>query len=134
MQRLLFVCVHNAGRSVMAEAFANQMGRGRVEALSAGTLPSERPHPEVVEAMAELGLDVSRHRGRVLTDALLDWADLVITMGCAVDEDACPAIVSKAVEDWALPDPGGQSPDSVREIRDEIRRRVSLTVRLPYSA
>jgi arsenate reductase len=124
-RRFLFVCVHNAGRSVMAEAFVHQLApEGRAEAISAGTIPQERPHPEVVEAMREVGIDVSTHEGRLLTDELVSWADRVITMGCAVDEAACPAIRYSEVEDWDLDDPKGQPPERVREIRDEIRRRV----------
>jgi arsenate reductase (thioredoxin) len=125
VQRILFVCVHNAGRSVMAEAFFNALADGRGEAQSAGTIPGEAPHPEVVDAMREVGIDVARHRGRLLTDEMVRSADRVITMGCAVDEGVCPAILYADVEDWGLLDPNGQSPERVREIRDEIRRRVS---------
>jgi arsenate reductase len=121
MPRLLFVCVHNAGRSVMAEAFARAAG---MEAKSAGTIPQDHPHPEVVAAMEELDMSVSGHTGRVLTDEVVAWADRVITMGCAVDEAACPAIRYSVLEDWALDDPKGQPPEKVREIRDEIKRRV----------
>lgn len=123
-KRVLFVCVHNAGRSVMAEALFNQMAAGRARAISAGTMPQEGPHPEVVHAMKEVGLDVSGHRGRLLTDEMVRSADRVITMGCAVDEAACPAIRYAGVEDWALPDPKGQPPELVAQIREEIRRRV----------
>lgn len=124
MKRVLFVCVHNAGRSVMAEALFNRLADGRAEAVSAGTEPGHAPHPEVVEAMREVGLDVSDHAGRLLTDDMVVAADRVVTMGCAVDEAACPAIHYKGVEDWGLPDPKGQSIEEVREIRDEIERRV----------
>src|SRR5947208_1967827 len=103
--RVLFVCVHNAGRSVMAEALFNRAAGGRAEAVSAGTVPGGAPHPIVVEAMREVGLDVASHRGRLVTDELVASADRVITMGCAVDEEACPAIRYRAVEDWGLPDP-----------------------------
>lgn len=123
--RVLFVCVHNAGRSVMAEAFFNRLADGRGEAESAGTVPGEAPHPEVVAAMAEVGIDVSAHRGRLLTDEMVRSADRVITMGCAVDEAVCPAILYADVQDWGLPDPKGQPPGRVREVRDEIRRRVA---------
>jgi arsenate reductase (thioredoxin) len=129
MKRILFVCVHNAGRSVMAEAFANELSNGQVEAVSAGTLPSPSPHPEVVEAMREIGLDVSEHRGRLLTDEMVRSADRVITMGCSVDAGACPAILYADVEDWGLDDPKGQPPERVRQIRDEIRRRVEALLR-----
>jgi arsenate reductase len=124
MNRVLFVCVHNAGRSVMAEAFLNRMAQGSAAAMSAGTVPQEKPHPEVVETMREVGIDVSGHEGRLLTDEMVRSADRVITMGCAVDEQACPAILYADVEDWGLPDPKGQSPEAVREIRDEVAKRV----------
>jgi arsenate reductase (thioredoxin) len=124
MKRVLFVCVHNAGRSVMAEALFNEVAEGQAEALSAGTEPQASPHPEVVEAMREIGIDVSGHPGVLLTDEMVQAADRVITMGCSVDEAACPAILYADVEDWGLPDPKGQPPERVREIRDEIRRRV----------
>lgn len=120
--KLLFVCVHNAGRSVMAEAFARAAG---ADAASAGTEPGGAPHREVIEAMREVGVDVSGHRGVPLTDEMVAAADRVITMGCAVDEAACPAIRYAGVEDWALDDPKGQTLERVREIRDEIRRRVA---------
>jgi arsenate reductase (thioredoxin) len=109
----------------MAEAFYNQVANGRGEAVSAGTIPREAPHPEVVEAMREVGIDVAGHRGRMLTDEMVAAADRVITMGCAVDEAACPAILYADVEDWGIPDPKGQPPEMVREIRDEVRRRVN---------
>jgi arsenate reductase len=125
MKRVLFVCVHNAGRSVMAEALFNRLAQGRAEALSAGTEPQGSPHPEVVDAMREIGIDVSGHLGVLLTDEMVASAERVITMGCAVDEAACPAILYAEVEDWGLPDPKGQPPERVREIRDEIERRVS---------
>jgi arsenate reductase len=106
----------------MAEAFAN--ADGRVEAISAGTEPAEKPHPEVVAAMKEVGFDVSSHHGLMLTNELVESADRVITMGCAVDSDACPAILYAGVEDWGLEDPKGKDPERVREIRDEIGARV----------
>ncbi|MCA1727768.1 MAG: arsenate reductase ArsC [Actinobacteria bacterium] len=124
MKQVLFVCVHNAGRSVMAEALFNRLADGRAEALSAGTEPSGRAHPEVVEAMRELDIDVSGHEGSLLTDELVASAERVITMGCAVDTAACPAILYRDVEDWALPDPKGRPLEEVRRIRDEIERRV----------
>jgi arsenate reductase (thioredoxin) len=124
MKRVLFVCVHNAGRSVMAEAIFNSLAEGKAEAASAGTVPGSAPHSAVVEAMNELGLDVSGHRGRLVTDSDVASADRVITMGCAVDAEACPAIRYAGVEDWGLDDPKGKPLDEVRAIRDEIRRRV----------
>jgi protein-tyrosine-phosphatase len=124
--RVLFVCVRNAGRSVMAEALFNKLAGDRAEAQSAGTVPQATPHPEVVEAMNEVGIDVSGHAGRTLTDAMVRNADRVITMGCAVDADACPAIRYALVEDWGLPDPKGRPPGEVGRIRDEIERRVRV--------
>jgi len=124
VKHYLFVCVHNAGRSVMAEAFANELGNGKVEGVSAGTIPSSHVHPEVVLAMKEAGIDVSGHTGRLLDDEMVKSADRVFTMGCAVDEAACPAILYADVEDWGLPDPKGKPLEEVRAIRDEIRARV----------
>ncbi len=129
MTRVLFVCVKNAGRSVMAEALFNRMAGGAAEAMSAGTAPLERPHPEVVQTLNEIGIDVSEHRGRLLTDDLVRSADHVITMGCAVDDQACPAIRYANLEDWGLPDPKGQPPEKVREIRDEVATRVESLVK-----
>jgi arsenate reductase (thioredoxin) len=126
METVLFVCVHNAGRSVMAEALFNQLADGMAHAASAGTEPSPGPHPEVAEAMREVRLDVSGHSGRLLTDAMVRDASRVIAMGCTVDEEACPAIRYAGVEDWGLDDPKGQTVERVREIRDEIERRVRL--------
>ncbi|HEX9774395.1 MAG TPA: arsenate reductase ArsC [Actinomycetota bacterium] len=120
----LFVCVHNAGRSVMAEAFCNALAAGRARGVSAGTQPGGSPHPEVVEAMAEVGIDVSAHRGVLLDDAMVRSAARVFTMGCAVDSDVCPAILYADTEDWGLPDPKGKPMDEVRAIRHEVRRRV----------
>ena len=129
MKTVLFVCVHNAGRSVMAEAFCNALSDGTVRGVSAGTIPQDAPHPEVVAAMGELGLDVSMHGGRVLDDETVSTAERVITMGCAVDDAACPAIRYADVDDWGLPDPKGQPMERVREIRDEIRARVDALLR-----
>ena len=118
----LFVCVHNAGRSQMAEALFNALAAGRAAGESAGTTPAERPHPEVVDALREIGLDIADARPRMLTMDMLDRADRVITMGCGVEE-ACPGAVIEA-EDWGLPDPKGQPIETVRTIRDDIRQRV----------
>lgn len=128
MKRVLFVCIHNAGRSVMAEAFANKIGEGKVGAKSAGTIPSDAPHPEIVEVMREVGIDVSGHSGTMITDEMVHGADRVITMGCAVDEGACPAIRYANLEDWGLPDPKGQPLEKVRLIRDDIEERVQKLV------
>jgi arsenate reductase (thioredoxin) len=120
--RMLFVCVHNAGRSVMAEAFARAAG---IEARSAGTEPAGHVHPEVVTAMAEIGMDVDGLGGTLLDDALVAWADVVVTMGCAPDAVACPALSVATTVDWHLADPRGRRPDEVRAIRDEIEARVA---------
>lgn len=119
---VVFVCVHNAGRSRMAEAFFNDLARGRYHAASAGTMPAEHAHPEVVESMAEIGIELVDGPGRMLTDELAESARHVVTMGCNV-ADACPALTLE-VEDWGLEDPAGLPPEQVAEIRDEIERRV----------
>ena len=108
----------------MAEALFNRLAGPEAEGVSAGTDPQVRPHSEVVASLKEIGIDVSEHRGRLLTDELVKSADRVITMGCAVDDQTCPAILFANVEDWGLPDPKGQPPDEVREIRDEVETRV----------
>lgn len=131
MKRVLFVCVHNAGRSQMAKAFFNQLAAERglaVEAESAGTEPGTRVHPEVVAAMGEVGIELSGAQPKPLTNELAERADRIITMGCAVDAGACPAIFLKNVEDWGLPDPKGKPTAEVRRIRDEVRRRVAALV------
>jgi arsenate reductase len=119
---IIFVCVHNAGRSQMAAAFMRQRAAGKVRALSAGTQPGDHVHPEVVAVMHELGIDLSSDRPQLLTPELAADADRLISMGCAVEE-ACPAL-RIPMEDWALEDPKGKPLDRVREIRDDIRRRV----------
>jgi arsenate reductase (thioredoxin) len=121
MSSVLFVCVRNAGRSQMAEALFAQAADGRHEARSAGSRPAERVHPEVVEAMAELGIDLAGRvpQGLRRTDA--EWADVVVTMGCG---DECPFIPGKRYIDWDLDDPGGMPLEVVRRIRDEISSRV----------
>jgi protein-tyrosine-phosphatase len=121
MARALFVCLHNAGRSQISEALFNRAAEGRHEARSAGTTPAENVHPEVVEAMAELGIDLGSRRPRKLTRADAEWADVVVTMGCG---DECPYIPGKRYIDWDLPDPKGQPVETVRETREEIARRV----------
>jgi arsenate reductase (thioredoxin) len=127
---VLFVCVHNAGRSQMAAGFLNHLAGDRVEVLSAGSEPADLVNAVVVEAMAESGIDVSRERPKLLCDTAVREADVVITMGCG---DACPIYPGKRYEDWDLPDPAGQPLAAVRPIRDEIESRVnklleSLTV------
>ena len=123
MKKVLFVCIHNSGRSKMAEAFFNACSGGRAVAESAGTAPSTTVNPTVVEAMAELGFDLSASLPRLLTFDMTQNADQVITMGCMKDEGVCPAVFVPT-EDWALPDPKGQDLAMVRSIRDEIKRRV----------
>jgi arsenate reductase (thioredoxin) len=122
MARALFVCLHNAGRSQMSEALFTRAAEGRHEARSAGTTPGERVHPEVVETMAELGIDLSERKPHKLSREDAEWADVVVTMGCG---DECPYIPGKRYIDWDLTDPKGQPVEAVRETRDEIERRVS---------
>jgi arsenate reductase len=125
MARVLFVCLHNAGRSQMSEALFERAAGGRHEAQSAGTTPAERVHPEVVEVMRELGLDLADRIPRKLEREQAEWADVVVTMGCG---DECPYIPGKRYMDWDLEDPKGQSLDRVRATRDEIGRRIEALV------
>ena len=118
---VLFVCVHNAGRSQMAAGFLRDIAGDRIEVRSAGSLPAEQINPIAVEAMAELGIDITAESPKVLTTEAVQDSDVVITMGCG---DACPYFPGKRYEDWALDDPAGQGIDAVRPIRDEIRRRI----------
>lgn len=126
MKKILFVCVHNSGRSQMAEAFFNQMAQGKATAISAGTQPTEKINPVVAEIMHEEGIDISENKPKPLTLELLDSADRVITMGCGA-EKACPASLVP-VEDWELEDPEGKPVEKVRQIRDEIKERVQKLV------
>jgi arsenate reductase len=121
MARVLFVCLHNAGRSQISEALFARAATGRHEGRSAGTTPAERVHPEVVEAMGELGIDLGGRRPRKLSREDAEWADVVVTMGCG---DECPYIPGKRYFDWDLEDPKGRPVDEVRATRDEIDRRV----------
>jgi arsenate reductase (thioredoxin) len=125
MTTVLFVCRQNAGRSQMSQALFDQAASGRHTAASAGTTPATHVHPEVVAAMAELGLDLSNRTPTLLTRDLAAQADLVVTMGCG---DACPYIPGKRYVDWDLPDPAGRPIDEVRAVRDEIRERVGTLV------
>ena len=118
---VLFVCVHNAGRSQMAAGFLQQLGAGAVEVRSAGSIPAEQINPTAVEAMLELGIDIRTERPKVLTTEAVRASDVVITMGCG---DVCPIFPGKRYEDWKLDDPAGQGIESVRPIRDEIRARI----------
>ncbi|MEO6605196.1 MAG: arsenate reductase ArsC [Aeromicrobium sp.] len=122
---VLFVCVHNAGRSQMAAGFLQHLGEGRIEVLSAGSQPAESVNPAAVEAMAEVGIDIAGSQPKVLTDAAVQTADVVITMGCG---DECPFYPGKRYEDWVLDDPAGQGVEAVRPIRDEIRNRVEALI------
>lgn len=118
---VLFVCVHNAGRSQMAAAFLTHLGRGRVEVRSAGSAPADTVNPAVVEAMAEAGIDISTEVPKVLTVEAVQASDVVITMGCG---DACPYFPGKRYLDWTLDDPAGRGVDAVRPIRDRIEQRI----------
>ena len=121
-QRIVFACVHNAGRSQMAAEFFNSLADPQcAHATSAGTSPVDCVHPEVVSVMREVGVDLSSRRPQRLTEDLARGADLLITMGCG---DTCPYVPGKRYEDWELEDPAGQGLDAVRPIRDEIERRV----------
>jgi arsenate reductase len=125
MARALFVCLHNAGRSQMSEALFRRAAEGRHETRSAGTTPADQVHPEVVEAMGEVGIDLSERRPRRLSREDAEWADVVVTMGCG---DECPYIPGKRYVDWELTDPKGQQVEAVRVTRDEIQRRVEALV------
>ncbi|MGH2880765.1 MAG: low molecular weight phosphatase family protein [Solirubrobacteraceae bacterium] len=128
MARVLFVCLHNAGRSQMSQALFERAAKGRHTAVSAGATPGERVHPEVVEVMRELDIDLSERKPQALTIDLAEQADVVVTMGCG---DQCPYIPGKRYIDWELPDPKGRPLTEVRATRDEIARRaVALSVEL----
>jgi arsenate reductase len=126
MARALFVCLHNAGRSQMSAALFERAAAGRHEADSAGTTPADRVHPEVVEVMREIGIDLADRTPQKLTREAAERADVVVTMGCG---DECPYIPGKRYVDWDLPDPKGRPVDEVRATRDEIARRVEALVR-----
>ena len=127
MKKVLFICVHNSGRSQMAEAFFNQMVKGKAVAISAGTEPGSGVNPVVVQAMKEVGIDISQKMPKLLTQEMIDSSDLAITMGCMDDAKACPAVFVPS-EDWGLTDPHGKPIEEVRPIRDEIKRRVQLLI------
>ena len=118
---VLFVCVHNAGRSQMAAGFLRELGGDAVEVRSAGSLPGDQVNPVAVAAMAEVGIDISDQQPKVLTTEAVEASDVVITMGCG---DACPVLPGTRYLDWALEDPAGRGVDAVRPIRDEIGRRI----------
>jgi protein-tyrosine-phosphatase len=132
MATALFVCLHNAGRSQMSAALFDRAAGGRHRALSAGTRPADRVHPEVVEVMREAGIDIAERVPRKLTRALAEQADVVVTMGCG---DECPYIPGKRYVDWDLEDPKGRPVDEVRATRDDIARRVeALVAELDHAA
>ncbi|WP_336662582.1 arsenate reductase ArsC [Leucobacter sp. USHLN154] len=118
---VLFVCVHNAGRSQIAAGYLRHLAGGRVEVRSAGSMPAEQINPVAVEAMAEAGIDITAEQPKVLTTEAVQDSDVVITMGCG---DACPFFPGKRYEDWKLDDPAGQGIDAVRPIRDDIKHRI----------
>jgi protein-tyrosine-phosphatase len=125
MATVLFVCLHNAGRSQMSQALFERAAAGRHTSLSAGTTPAEGVHPEVITVMQELGIDLSDHTPQLLTRELAEQADVVVTMGCG---DACPYIPGTRYIDWDLPDPKGRPLDEIRATRDDIARRVEQLV------
>jgi len=122
---VLFVCVHNAGRSQMAAGFLRELAGDRVHVLSAGSIPADQINPTAVQAMAEVGIDIASQQPKVLTTEAVQDSDVVITMGCG---DACPYFPGKRYEDWKLDDPAGQGIEPVRVIRDDIRRRVEKLI------
>lgn len=122
---VLFVCVHNAGRSQMAAGFLRDIAGDRIEVRSAGSMPAEQINPVAVSAMSEVGIDITAEQPKVLTTEAVQASDVVITMGCG---DACPFFPGKRYEDWKLDDPAGQGIEAVRPIRDEIRRRIEQLV------
>jgi len=126
-KRVLFVCVHNSGRSQMAEAFFNQLAKDKSVAISAGTQPAAQVNPTVAAAMLEVGIEIGSQKPKSLTLEMLESADQVITMGCGVEE-VCPASLVPA-EDWELADPEGKSLEEVRQIRDQIKARVKALVK-----
>jgi arsenate reductase (thioredoxin) len=122
---VLFVCVHNAGRSQMAAAFLTHLTQGAVDVRSAGSEPADRVNPAAVAAMAEVGIDIATEQPKILTTDAVKASDVVITMGCG---DTCPFYPGKRYEDWVLEDPAGKGVDAVRPIRDEITRRVEKLI------
>ena len=118
---VLFVCVHNAGRSQMAAGYMRELGGDRIEVLSAGSAPKETINPQAIAVMAEEGIDIANQQPKILTPEAVQESDAVITMGCG---DACPFYPGKRYEDWVLDDPAGQDIEQVRKIRDEIKGRV----------
>jgi arsenate reductase len=130
---VLFVCVHNAGRSQMAAGYMRELSKGKVEVLSAGSEPKDQINPVAVAAMAEEGIDIAQNVPKILTTEAVQDSDVVITMGCG---DACPIFPGKRYEDWELTDPAGKDIETVREVRDDIKRRIQqlLSEILPADA
>ncbi len=124
-EKVIFICIHNSGRSQMAEAFFNRMVQGKAKAVSAGSQPAEKVNPIVIEAMKEVGIDIGRNKPKLLTPDMLDGIDLAITMGC---EDACPYTTAET-RDWELEDPKDKNIEQVRKIRNEIETRVRNLVK-----
>ena len=122
---VLFVCVHNAGRSQMAAGYLAELGHGAIEVRSAGSIPSDQVNPVAIQAMAEDGIDISTQTPKILTTESVQASDVVITMGCG---DACPIFPGKRYEDWELEDPAGKGIDTVRRVRDDIRGRVQTLI------
>ena len=127
MKHILFVCVENAGRSQMAEAFASKHGKNKIIASSAGNKPADKINPVVVQAMKEKGIDISTNKPKLLTFQMAQGADLIVTMGCN-DQGICPGPFFKPTIDWKLEDPKGKTIEKVREIRDDIERRVQKLI------
>ena len=130
---VLFVCVHNAGRSQMAAGYLTELAQGRIEVRSAGSIPGDQVNPVAIQAMAEEGINISAQTPKILTTESVQASDVVITMGCG---DACPIFPGKRYEDWELEDPAGKGIDTVRRVRDDIRGRVQTLIRelLPAGA
>ena len=125
MKTVLFVCVHNAGRSQMAAGFMQSLGKDKVNVLSAGSMPKDQINPVAVEVMKEVGIDISNNQPKILTTESVKESDVVITMGCG---DACPIFPGKRYEDWQLEDPAGKDLETVRKIRDEIKSRIETLI------
>jgi protein-tyrosine-phosphatase len=128
VRKILFVCVENAGRSQIAEAFASKYGKDRIAAFSAGNKPADKVNPIVVQAMKEKGIDISTNRPKMLTFQMAQDADLIVTMGCN-DQGICPGPFFKPTIEWKLEDPKGKPIEKVREIRDEIERQVQELIK-----
>ena len=130
MKSVLFVCVENAGRSQMAEAFARYYGQGKIEASSAGTMPAGEVNPTVVQVMHEKGIDISQNKPKLVTGKMVQEADMIIVMGCSA-QGFCPAPLLNKVIDWGIEDPKGKPLEKVREIRDEIEKKVRILLGEP---